>query len=88
MHSYWIYDALCAHRRGRGDKHKNGHFLACHHKAHSTPRTVTSNGMSNHLSYHHKAYYVHIEMYKCIVICAIWTPERIFINNKTYHFCY
>ena len=24
---------------------------------------VTSNGMSNHLSYHHKAYYTHIEMY-------------------------
>ena len=27
MHSYQIYDTLCAHRRGRGDKHKNGHFL-------------------------------------------------------------
>ena len=24
---------------------------------------VTSNVMSNHLSYHHKAYYTHIEMY-------------------------
>ena len=24
---------------------------------------VTSNMMSNHLSYHHKAYYTHIEMY-------------------------
>ena len=22
-----IYDALCAHSRGRGDKHINGHFL-------------------------------------------------------------
>ena len=24
---------------------------------------VTSNGMSNHLRYHHKAYYTYIEMY-------------------------
>ena len=22
------------------------------------------------------------------MLCAIWTPERIFISNKTYHFCY
>ena len=36
MHSYEIYDALCAHRRARGDKHKNGHFCACHHEALST----------------------------------------------------
>ena len=50
---------------------------------------VTSNLMSNHLSYHHKAYYTHIEMYiQCIVLCTIWTAERIFISNKTYHFCY
>ena len=47
---------------------------------------VTSNVMSNHLSYHHKAYYTYIEMsYKCIMLCAIWTPEIILISNKTYH---
>ena len=22
------------------------------------------------------------------MLCAIWTPERIFNSNKTYHFCY
>ena len=50
---------------------------------------VTSNLMLNHLSYHYKAYYTHIEMYiQCIVLCTIWTAERIFISNKTYHFCY
>ena len=27
MHSYLSYDALCAHRRGRGDKHNN--ILEC-----------------------------------------------------------
>ena len=50
---------------------------------------VTSNGMSNHLSYHQK-YISHILKctYKCIMLCAIWTPGRIFISNKTYHFCY
>ena len=50
---------------------------------------VTSNVMSNHLSYHHKAYYTYIEItYKCIMLCAILTPDRIFISNETYHFCY
>ena len=27
VHSYLSYDALCAHRRGRGDKQKNVNFL-------------------------------------------------------------
>ena len=36
---------------------------------------VTSNVMSNHLSYHHKAYYTHIEMYiqKYSAMCHIDT---------------
>ena len=49
---------------------------------------VTSNVMSNCLSYHHKVHYTYIQMYiKCIVLCTIWTHERIIIINKTYHFC-
>ena len=50
---------------------------------------VTSNVVSNHLSDHHKAYYTYIEMYmQIIMLCVIWTPGRIFISNKTYHFWY
>ena len=50
---------------------------------------VTSNVMSNHLSYHQKVYYTYIEMYiQMCMQCAIWTPERILISNKTHHFCY
>ena len=51
---------------------------------------VTSNMMSNHLSYHHKVYYTYIEMYiqNCIMLCTIWTTGRIFILNKTYQFWY
>ena len=39
---------------------------------------VTSNLMSNHLSYHHKAYYTYIEMYiqKYCTMCHMDTSEN------------
>ena len=39
---------------------------------------VTSNVVSNHLSYHHKAYYIHIEMYIQMYnsICHMDTWEK------------
>ena len=41
VHSYLTYDASRAHRRGRGDKTKKGHFFACHHEAYSALRTIS-----------------------------------------------
>ena len=40
VHSDFSYDALRAHRRGRGDKPKNDIFFACHHEAYSALRTI------------------------------------------------
>ena len=43
---------------------------------------VTSNVMSNHLSYHHRAYYTYIEIYiQMYNARAIWTAGRILILN-------
>ena len=43
VHSDLSYDAARAHRRGRGDKAKNGHLLPCHHEAYSTLRTISNH---------------------------------------------
>ena len=40
VHSDFSYDALRAHRRGRGDKPKNDIIFACHHEAYSALRTI------------------------------------------------
>ena len=49
---------------------------------------VTSHGMSNHLSDHHKAYYTYIEKYiqVYIMLCATWTPERNFDHQQNLSF--
>ena len=46
---------------------------------------VTTNGMLNHMSYHHKAYYTYIEMY-IQMYNAIWTPERSFDPQQNLSF--
>ena len=97
---------VCAHRRGRGDKHKIDIllFVTTRSIAHSGrfvyirkcvdefntdtgQPLVTSNVMSNHLSYHHKTYYTYIEM--CIQMYNAYGHLAEFsISNKTYHSCY
>ena len=40
VHSDCSYDALRAHRRGRGDNSKKLTFFACHHEAYGSLRTI------------------------------------------------
>ena len=48
---------------------------------------VTSNLMSNHLSYHYKAYTLILKCtYKCIMLCAIWAPEGILDQRQNLSF--